>query len=239
MEERIQKIISSFGIASRRKAEELIAGGRVTVNGKKATLGDKADPARDHVKVDGKLINANAQSERLYIKFYKPHDVVTTLSDPEGRQSVGDFIRGIGTRVYPVGRLDYNSEGLLLLTNDGEFANKILHPRQKVPKVYHVKVKGELDDKGLEKLRKGVALEDGMTLPAEVKRLKKVEVNSWIEMIIYEGRKRQIRRMLLQIGHPVAKLKRVSIGGINIGNLKPGYWDFITPDEVRRIMKDY
>ncbi|KJU81820.1 ribosomal large subunit pseudouridine synthase B [Candidatus Magnetobacterium bavaricum] len=234
MKERVQKIISAVGIMSRRKAEELIIEGRVTVNGSVVEIGAKADVQADHIKVDGKLINPKTieQQQRVYIKFYKPVDVVTTLEDPEGRVTVGHFLKGVGTRVYPVGRLDYNSEGLLILTNDGEFTHRLLHPRQKIPKTYHVKVKGVLEDADLSKLRAGIKLDDGMTLPAKVDRLQKTDANSWIEMTIYEGRKRQIRRMLQRVDHPVSKLKRVAINGIRLGELRPGQWQYLTPREI-------
>ncbi|MCG6553714.1 MAG: rRNA pseudouridine synthase [Candidatus Magnetominusculus sp. LBB02] len=241
MEERLQKIIASSGITSRRKAEEMILEGRVTVNGKAAVIGMKADIERDHIKVDGKLINPKAANQRrVYIKFNKPDEVVTTLTDPEGRATVADYLAGIGERVYPVGRLDYHTEGLLLLTNDGDLAFAILHPAKKIPKTYHVKVKGEITEASLDKLRRGVRLEDGMTMPAEIKRLKSKDTvsNTWLEIIIYEGRKRQIRRMFTYVKHPVAKLKRVAINGITLGNLKPGQWAYMTQDELHTIFKE-
>ncbi|MBF0518764.1 MAG: rRNA pseudouridine synthase [Nitrospirae bacterium] len=240
MEERIQKIISSLGITSRRKAEEMIEEGRVTLNGKTVKLGDKADLSHDHIKLDGKLLHAGSASEKVYAKFYKPRQVMTTLEDPEGRRTILKFIEGIGSRVYPVGRLDYDSEGLLLLTNDGELTQKVLHPSKKIPKRYHVKVKGEFSDAVMEKLRKGVMLEDGMTAPSEVRRLKETdtESNTWIEMTLFEGRKRQIRRMLQQLKHPVAKLKRVAINGIKLGSLKPGQWALLTPKELKSLFDE-
>ncbi|MBF0345945.1 MAG: rRNA pseudouridine synthase [Nitrospirae bacterium] len=239
MKERLQKIISSLGITSRRKAEELILEGRVTVNGAVVEIGAKADVESDHIKIDGKLVNPKTNQQRVYIKFYKPVEVVTTLEDPEGRVTVGHFIKGVGTRVYPVGRLDYNSEGLLILTNDGDFANKLLQPRQRIPKTYHVKIKGVLEDANLTKLREGIKLDDGMTLPAIVNRLKKNDINSWIEMTIYEGRKRQIRRMLQRVDHPVSKLKRVAINGIILGELRPGQWQYLTPRELNHVMREF
>ncbi|MBF0606054.1 MAG: pseudouridine synthase [Candidatus Magnetobacterium sp. LHC-1] len=241
MKERLQKIISTLGIMSRRKAEELIVEGRVTINGAVAELGAKADVCNDHIKIDGKLVNPRAiEQQRIYVKFYKPVEVVTTLEDPEGRVTVGHFIKGIGRRVYPIGRLDYNSEGLLLLTNDGDFAHKLLHPRQRVPKTYHVKVKGVLEDADLARLRAGIKLDDGMTLPAKVGRLHgKTDVNSWIEMTIYEGRKRQIRRMLQRLDHPVSKLKRVAINGIRLGELRPGQWQYLTPPEIASAKREF
>ena len=236
MEERLQKILAKIGIASRRAAEEIILEGRVTVNGKVATLGMKADPSKDHIKLDGKLLTK--PEPKVYLMINKPRGVITTLSESEERLTIKDFLKKIKYRVFPVGRLDYDSEGLLLLTNDGDFAHAILHPSKKIPKTYHVKIKGVLEDDEIEKLRKGVKLQDGMTQPSKVKKLWKTEENSWIEITIYEGRKRQIRRMLEKVGHPVLKLKRVRINGIEIGNLAPGEIRYLTPEEVGKIKKE-
>jgi len=236
MEKRIQKILSETGIASRREAEEMIIEGRITVNGRIAELGMKADPNRDHIKVDRKLLTK--REPKVYLMFNKPRNVVTTLKDPEGRPTVKDFLKDIRYRVYPVGRLDYDSEGLLLLTNDGDFANAIMHPSKKIPKTYQVKVKGIPEQKEIDRLKKGVHLEDGLTAPAKVKRLKTTENNSWLEVAIYEGRKRQLRRMFDQIGHSVIKLKRIRINGIDLGELKPGGYRYLTSDEVTRIKKE-
>lgn len=232
MRERLQKILSEMGVTSRRKAEDLIMEGRVTVNGVTATIGMKADPFVDYIKVNGKLVAGPGirAAKRVYYKFYKPRNVVTTLYDPEGRPTVEDYLKGIKYKVFPVGRLDFDSEGLLLLTNDGEFANAITHPSKKIPKTYHVKVKGIIEDMGIEQLRRGVKLEDGITMPAEVRRLRKGINNSWIEITLYEGRKRQIRRMLDKVGHPVIRLIRIGIGPFKIGSLRPG--------EIREIKED-
>jgi 23S rRNA pseudouridine2605 synthase len=236
MEQRLQKIIAEMGIASRRKAEELIEEGRVKVNGKVAVIGMKADPMRDHIKVDGKLLVT--PERKVYFIFYKPRGVVTSLSDPEGRPTVNDFLRGIKERVFPVGRLDYDSEGMLILTNDGDFAHAIMHPSKKIPKTYLVKVKGMLQEEEMDKLRKGIRLDRTMSAPAVVKRLRKTEQNSWIEMTIYEGKKRQIRRMLERVGHPVLRLMRVRIDGLEMGDLKPGMLRRITPEEMNRIAEE-
>lgn len=224
MKERLQKILSEIGVTSRRKAEEMIADGRVTVNGNTATLGMKADPFLDHIKVDGKLVAGPGISaqRKVYYMFYKPRNVLTTLYDPQGRPTIKDYLKGIKQRVFPVGRLDFDSEGLLLLTNDGEFAHALIHPSKKIPKTYHVKVKGIIEEDDIERLRRGIRLEDGVTRPAKVRRLKKGVNNSWVEITIYEGRKRQIRRMLEKVGHPVIRLIRVGIGPFKIGSLKPG-----------------
>ncbi len=238
MVERLQKIMSSLGITSRRKAEALISEGRITVNGKVAVPGTKVDFEQDYIKIDGKLINTKQRVSRIYLKFYKPHEVVTTLSDPEERPTIREFIKEIKYRIYPVGRLDYHSEGLLLLTNDGEFTHSVLHPSKKISKTYHVKVKGVIEDNQIKELREGVRLEDGFTAPAQVKRLrgKKTQENSWIEMVIYEGKKRQIRRMLLRVGHPVIRLKRVAIDGILLGDLNPGEWEHLTERELKTVL---
>lgn len=236
MEKRIQKILSEMGITSRRKAEDLIIEGRVTVNGQTATLGMKADPAKDHIKIDGKLL---ARPEpKVYIMFNKPQNVITSLHDPEGRPTVKDFLKGVKYRVYPVGRLDYDSEGLLLLTNDGDFAHAALHPSKKIFKTYHAKVKGMPGEEKIDILKTGVKLIDGITAPAKVKKIRTTENNSWLEITIHEGRKRQIRRMLEKIGHPVLKLKRIRINGIELGKLKPGEYRYLKPKEIDNIKKE-
>ncbi len=236
MEQRLQKIIAEMGVASRRKAEELIMGGRVTVNGQPAAIGMKADPLRDHIKVDGKLLTS--PERKVYYIFNKPRGVVTSIGDPQGRPTVEDFLRGIKQRVFPVGRLDYDSEGMLFLTNDGNFAHAVLHPSKKISKTYLVKLKGVLAEEEIEKLRNGIKLEGRMTAPAKVKRMRKTENNSWIEMTIYEGKKRQIRRMLERVGHEVIRLLRVRIDGIEMGDLSPGAYRRMTTEEMKRIGKE-
>ncbi len=232
MEERLQKIISAAGTASRRAAEELIVEGRVRVNGKVVTeLGTKADPNKDHIKVDGKLINP--KQPQTYIMLNKPPGYVTTMSDPEGRPTVHDLLKGIKVRVYPVGRLDYNTEGMLLLTNDGDFAHLITHPSHELPKTYLAKIKGVLDDKIVHELENGVFLEDGKTAPAKVKRVRKEEANSWVEITIREGRKRQVRRMFDRVGRSVIRLKRIRTGNLSLGDLPAGQYRHLTPVEVR------
>lgn len=236
MEERLQKILAKCGIASRRQAEEMILDGMVTVNGAPAVLGMKADLERDHIKVGGKLIHTAEQ--KVYMIFNKPEKCLTTMADSAGRLTVKDFLKGVKGQVFPVGRLDYNSEGLLILTNDGDLANAILHPSRKIPKTYLVKVDGFLQDKDKAKLEKGIKLEDGMTAPAKVKKIKETEANSWIEMTIYEGKKRQIRRMLERVGHPVIKLKRIKINGLSLARLEPGAFRYLTPEEIKRLKKE-
>jgi 23S rRNA pseudouridine2605 synthase len=236
MEERLQKILAKCGIASRRQAEEMIFEGLVTVNGTPASLGMKADLDRDHIKVRGKLIHT-AES-KVYLIFNKPEKCLTTMSDSEGRTTVKNFLKGVKAKVFPVGRLDYNSEGLLILTNDGDMANAILHPAQKIPKTYLVKADGFLEEKDIERLEKGIKLEDGMTAPAKIKKLKYTRANSWLEITIHEGRKRQIRRMMERVGHSVIKLKRVSINGISLGRLETGTFRYMTPEEIKRLKKE-
>jgi 23S rRNA pseudouridine2605 synthase len=236
MEQRLQKILSEMGIASRRKAEELIIEGRVTVNGRTATIGMKADTAKDHIKLNGKLLIR--PEPKVYLILNKPGQVVTSLLDPEGRPTIKDFLKGVRYRIYPVGRLDYDSEGLLLLTNDGEFTHALLHPSKKIPKTYLVKVKGVPSEEQIHKLRTGIKLEDGLTAPAKIEKLRKTENNAWVEMTIHEGRKRQIRRMFDAVGHSVLKLKRVRINGIELRDLKPGEYRYLTPAEVMKIKKE-
>jgi len=241
MPERLQKIIAHAGFASRREAEEMIRTGRVTVNGRVVTeLGTKADGERDHIKVDGKLIT-RAEPHR-YILLYKPKEVMTTVDDPEGRTTVIDLIRGVRERIYPVGRLDYHSEGLVLLTNDGELAYKIAHPRHGSVKTYHVKVRGVPDDRVIDKLRRGITIEGKRTLPCEIGRIKTTgrgddEGNSWLEVKLREGRTQQIRKMFQAMGHPVTKLKRVAIGPISDPRLTPGVWRELTEHEVKLLSR--
>ena len=234
MEERIQKIISAAGIASRRAAEELIRDGRVKVNGTVVTeLGSKADPSKDHIKVDGKLIKPQQPQTNLILN--KPVGFVTTMSDPEGRPIVQDLLKNVKVRVYPVGRLDYNTEGLLLLTNDGDFAHLVTHPKHELPKRYLAKIKGALSDAAVERLETGIFLVDGKTAPARVRRLRKEEANSWVEITIHEGKKRQVRRMFDHVGHSVIKLRRVRVGNLALGDLPPGAFRHLTGEEVKAL----
>lgn len=239
MLERLQKIIAHAGVASRREAEEMIRTGRVTVNGRVVTeLGTKADSGRDHVKVDGKLI-VRAE-DHVYILLYKPKEVMTTVEDPEGRRTVIDLVRGVRERIYPVGRLDFHSEGLVLLTNDGELAYKVSHPTHGSVKTYNVKVRGVPDERLLDKLRRGITLEGKRTLPCEITRIKTTgrssdEGNSWVEVKLREGRTQQIRKMFKAVGHPVTKLKRVAIGPISDPKLSPGVWRELTKLEVKML----
>src|SRR5881409_53808 len=236
MEVRLQKAIAAAGVASRRKAEELIRQGRVTINGRIATeMGLKVDPVHDHLKVDGRHLKPAAP--KAYVMLNKPGGVLTTLEGPgvEGRHTVQQFLRGVKQRVFPVGRLDYDAEGLLLLTNDGQLAQRLLHPRYHIPKTYLVKVKGVLDDAQIRTLESGVRLRDGLTGPAQVRKVRKTEENSWIELTISEGRTHQVKRMLEVVGHPVLKLKRLRFGPLKLGWLPPGEYRFLTDAEIHRL----
>jgi 23S rRNA pseudouridine2605 synthase len=231
MLERLQKILSAAGIASRRAAEEIITAGRVAVNGKVVTeLGSRADPAQDRIAVDGKEIRS--EGVRSYIVLNKPVGYVTTLKDPQGRPVVTDLLKGVKERVYPVGRLDYNTEGVLLLTNDGELANRLAHPRHEVEKEYMVRVRGGVAPEQLELLSAGVDLEDGRSAPAVVKLARESENNTWISITIHEGRYRQVRRMCEAIGLSVVRLKRTRYGILETGEMKPGEFRFLSTQEV-------
>ena len=241
--ERLQKIIAHAGFASRREAETMIREGRVTVNGRVVTeLGSKADAARDHVKVDGKLIT-RAEPHR-YILLYKPKEVMTTVDDPEGRKTVIQLVKGVRERIYPVGRLDYQSEGLILLTNDGDLAFKVSHPQHGSVKTYHVKVRGVPEERLVDKLQRGITIDGKRTLPCEISRMKTTgrstgrgddEGNSWFEVRLREGRTQQIRKMFQAVGHPVSKLRRVAIGPISDPKLTAGEWRELTPREVKML----
>ena len=238
-QERLQKIIAHAGVSSRREAEAMIREGRVTLNGRVVTeLGTRADPDRDHIKVDGKLIT-KAEPHR-YILLYKPKEVMTTVEDPQGRTTVIDLIRGVRERIYPVGRLDFHSEGLVLLTNDGELAFRVSHPTHGSVKTYHVKVRGVPEDRLIDKLQRGITLEGKRTLPCEIARVRTTGVrndegNSWFEVKLREGRTQQIRKMFQAVGHPVSKLKRVGIGPISDPKLTPGVWRELTKHEVKML----
>lgn len=234
-EERLQKILSQAGVASRRHAEQLMAEGRVTVNGAVITeLGSKADIDRDHIKVDGRLIHA--PKHLVYIALHKPDSSVTTVSDPEGRATVMDLLRGVKERVYPIGRLDYHSEGLLLLTNDGELANAVMSAATHLEKTYLVKANGKLTPEQEERFRRGVPLSGRRTLPAGLKLVREAQ-NPWYEVKLVEGRNNQIRMMFKHFGLLVEKLKRVRIGPIDLGPIKPGQFRHLEEDEVKKLKR--
>ncbi|MFA5909497.1 MAG: pseudouridine synthase [Vicinamibacterales bacterium] len=233
---RLQKILSSAGVASRRASEQMILEGRVTVNGETVrTLGTKANPATDAIKVDGRRIKLDVKDR--YIILYKPKGYVTTRSDPEGRRTVMDLI-GEGAYIYPVGRLDFDSEGLLLMMTDGDLAARLTHPRHEVDKVYEVIVLGLPDPKAMEKLRKGVFIDGRRTSPADVHAgttVKGPRPTTLLTITLREGRNRQIRKMCRSVGLPVRDLRRIGMGPIGLGRLKPGQWRDLTPDEVRQL----
>ncbi len=234
MQERLQKLISQAGITSRRAAENLILEGRVTVNNVVVTeLGSKADPAGDRICVDGKPLQFSAK--RLYILLNKPVGYMTTMDDPEGRSLVTDLLKEVSERVYPVGRLDYNTEGLLLLTNDGDWANRLMHPRHEIDKEYHIRVRGKVHKSQIEQLRAGVLIDDRKTAPATVSLIKEGEQNDWLAITIHEGRNRQIRRMCEAVSLSVVRLKRVRYGTLSIGTLKPGEYRLLSETEVRQL----
>src|SRR3954451_18576681 len=238
MQERLQKIIAHAGVSSRREAEAMIREGRVTLNGRVVDeLGTRADPKKDHIKVDGKLIT-QAEPHR-YILLYKPKEVMTTVEDPQGRRTVIDLVRGIRERIYPVGRLDFHSEGLVLLTNDVDLAFKVSHPTNGSVKTYHVKVRGVPEERLVDRLRRGITLDGKRTLPCEMSRMRTTkaedEGNSWFEVKLREGRTQQIRKMFQAVGHPVSKLRRVAIGPISDPKLTPGVWRELTDREVKML----
>jgi len=235
---RLQKILSQAGIASRRAAERLIAEGRVTINGRTvAEMGTKADAEADDIRVDGRRVKS--AERRRYILLYKPGGYVTTRSDPERRRTVLDLLAGIREYVYPVGRLDYDSEGLLLLTNDGDLAARLTHPRHGVERTYEARVAGMPDDEALERLRTGIPLDGRRTRPAVVMLLNagRREPEGFVRMTIREGRNRQVRRMLEAVGHPVRSLKRTRFGPVSDRRLKAGQWRELTADELRRLKR--
>jgi pseudouridine synthase len=231
MQVRLQKIISQAGVTSRRKAEDLIREGRVRINGKTVfELGTKADPDRDTIDVDGKRIEP--KQPKISVLLNKPDGYITSLRDPEGRPTVKKLVDNIPLRLYPVGRLDYHTEGLLILTNDGDLAQKIEHPSHTLEKVYLAKVKGIPEENKINKLRTGIVLEGRKTLPAKIK-IMETRKNAWLEITIREGRQNQIRNMFEEIGHPVLKLKRVAIGAIRDDSLKPGEYRMLKPQEIK------
>ncbi len=232
---RIQKIIAESGYCSRRKAEEFIEAGRVKVNGRPCKLGDKALAGKDIITVDGEKINVAKKRALYYIMLHKPRGYVTTMNDELGRKCVTELIKDIPDRVYPVGRLDKNSEGLLLLTNDGSFANDIMHPSRHVSKTYRVTVRPDVNDDQLVQLASGVEIDGRKTAECSVVVLDKEPGRVVLQMTIHEGRNRQIRKMCEAVGLEVARLKRTSIGPLKLGMLKPGEYRELKPDELRAI----
>ena len=235
MKERLQKIISASGLMSRRAAEELIAAGKVSVNGATAALGDKAEAGIDRILVDGKVLPS--AGEKLYIMLNKPRGYVTTLSDEKGRKNVSELVKELGTRLYPVGRLDMYSEGLLLMTNDGDFANRLMHPSHQVDKCYHTWVKGEDMGWAVELLRCPMEIDGYVTSPAQVDILELKGEEALLGITIQEGRNRQVRKMCEAAGLKVTRLMRVSEGGVALGTLKSGRWRRLTEEELNMLLE--
>ncbi len=234
MEERLQKIISARGITSRRKAEEMIERGRVTVNGERAFLGDKADPELDEIAVDGKIITE--KSDLVYIMLNKPRGYVTTVKDERGRKTVMELVKDAGTRVYPVGRLDMASEGLLIFTNDGDFANRLMHPSHQVEKEYVVRVDGDVDA-GLTVLLSPMELDGKPVKKPKVEVLEDRGGSGTLSIVIHEGRNRQVRRMCEQAGLKVKRLIRVREGELSLGRLRRGEWRTLDKDELELLLR--
>ena len=234
---RIQKVLSDGGILSRRKAEEYIKAGRITVNGHPAQIGHPVNPARDIIAIDGQRVQFARKKSNLYIMLNKPRGYVTTVSDELGRKTVMDLVRDIDARLYPVGRLDKDSEGLLLLTNDGAFANALTHPRHAYSKKYRVTIRGKVDDSALLQLREGIDLDGRMTAPCDVTVLTAEENRTVLEFVLHEGRNRQIRRMCEAVELEVIRLKRIAVGSLKLGMLPVGKWRELTDNEVQKLMR--
>jgi len=235
MKERLQKVLSAAGVSSRRAVEKMILEGRISVNGETVReLGTKADPAVDEIRVDGSLIST--EISKVYVMLYKPRGYVTTLKDPEGRPIVKDLLGDIEERVFPVGRLDYDSEGLLILTNDGDFAQKVQHPRFKTGKKYMVKVRGSIGPREVAAIEKGVELDDGLFKPLSFKVESKNPKSTWVSMTIHEGRNRVIRRLFDELGHPVARLVRTAIDEIELGSLNEGEYRHLKKWEIKKLV---
>jgi 23S rRNA pseudouridine2605 synthase len=236
--ERLQNILARAGLTSRRGAEKWIQEGRVTVNGVVVRrLGSRADPSKDKIKIDGKLLHR--EPARRYLLFHKPAGVITSMRDPEGRPSLGERLEPLGKkgRLFHVGRLDFNSSGVLLLTNDGELAHRLTHPRYEIKKGYRVKINGAPSDRELDRLRRGVKLEDGVTAPATVRLAQVVHEKAWLEIEVHEGRYREVRRMFEALGYFVEKLVRVRVGPIRLGSLAPGEIRPLSPEEITALKK--
>ena len=231
---RLQKYLSMCAVASRRKAEELIAQGKVKVNGKVASIGDKVSPKHDTVTVSGKKIVGN--KKHYYIMLHKPRGFITTMDDEMGRKCVAELVKDVGARVYPVGRLDKDSEGLLLMTNDGEFANHMTHPSKHIPKTYRVTVRPDVTEDMLTAFSTGMEIDGRITAPADVHVIEKQDNRVVMEIVLYEGRNRQIRKMCESLGLEVARLKRTSMGSLKLGMLPPGKWRELKEDEVHKLM---
>lgn len=232
---RLQKFMADCGVASRRKSEALIESGAVKVNGKVALIGDKINPDADKVYVHNKRIVLKKKGGKRYIMLNKPRGFVTTMSDERGRKCVADLIKDIPERIYPVGRLDKDSEGLLLMTNDGDFANTVTHPKKEINKVYHVTVKPDMPDDVAKKIMKGIVIDGRKTAPCEVRVISRSDDRANLEMVLHEGRNREIRKMCESFDIEVLRLKRIAVGSVKMGKLKRGMWRDLTVDEVRKL----
>ena len=233
--ERLQKVMAHAGVASRRKSEEIIAAGRVKVNGKKVTeMGIKVDPQKDIIEVDGKEIS---KEKKVYYKLYKPTGYVTTVEDPQGRNTVLDLLNDTNQRIYPVGRLDMDSSGLLILTNDGDLTYKITHPSHEFEKEYEVVVNGKLNSDNLNLFKQGIKLKEGKTSPARIYKINEDSKNTTYKVIIHEGMNRQIRRMFDKLGFNVVSLKRVRIGNITLGSLRPAEYKQISKEDLKDLLR--
>lgn len=231
---RLQKFMADNGVASRRKCEEMIEQGLVKVNGNRAHIGDKVDPKRDKVSVSGKRIAV--QDKMKYILLHKPRGYITTMQDEQGRKCVAELVSDVGARIYPVGRLDRESEGMLLMTNDGAFSNAMTHPTRHVPKTYRVTIRPKITDEQINAFHNGIEIDGRMTAPAGLRVIEKTEGRVVCEVILYEGRNRQIRRMFEELGIEVARLKRTAVGSVKLGMLPAGKWRELTEEEVRKLM---
>ncbi|MFH1262384.1 MAG: pseudouridine synthase [Pseudomonadota bacterium] len=234
---RLNRFLAQLGVASRRKVDEMIAAGRISIKGKTISeLGAKVAPGTKGIEIDGMPLE-RSQAKKVYFVLHKPRGVMTTLSDPEGRPTVADLIAHVRERIYPIGRLDYDTEGVLLFTNDGDLAHQLAHPKFEVKKTYMVKVKGRPAAEVLLKLRRGVRPEDGIAKPIELEFDRATRQNSWYRMVVAEGRNRLVKRMWMRVGHPVAKLIRVNFAGITLGDLKVGELRPLKPTEIQRLCK--
>nr|WP_319488052.1 pseudouridine synthase [uncultured Caproiciproducens sp.] len=230
---RLQKMLADCGVASRRKAEEMISAGEIKVNGVTAKIGDKVDPKKDKVTVKGKPLDTHVKE--IYIMLHKPRGFITTMSDEMDRKCVAELVKDVPERIYPVGRLDRESEGLLLLTNDGEFANAMTHPSLHIPKTYRVTIRPSISEDQLTQIAVGIVIEGRKTAPARVNVISQEAGRVVLEIVLYEGRNRQIRKMCEQLGLEVARLKRVAIGQLKLGMLQPGAWRLLTSEEVKKL----
>ncbi|MEE1186255.1 MAG: pseudouridine synthase [Acutalibacteraceae bacterium] len=231
---RLQKYLSECEVASRRKSEELIINGNVKINGRKAVLGDKIDPYKDLVTVKGKRVNR--VEEKVYLMLYKPRGFINTMSDERNRKCVADLIKDVKQKVYPVGRLDKDSEGLLLLTNDGDFSNTMMHPKTHIPKTYRVTVREKVEEDKLEMLKKGVVIDGKKTAPCEIEIIQQEDNRTVLLFVLYEGRNREIRKMCESVNYTVIRLKRVAYGNLKLGMLQTGKWRYLHENEVAKLI---